>query len=352
MQHIGLAAEWMPHDATLLAWPHTDTDWAPMLSRIQGAYRSLIEAIIRFEPVVLLVPEGFDLAEHFPDRAVQTSIYPLEVPTNDTWVRDYGPISSYDEQSGAIVLHWFRFNGWGMKYAANLDNRVVPHLYRKGLFADDIFFKNEQMIVLEGGSIESDGAGTILSTGRCLSANNRNEFLDNFELEAELLQRLGMSRLIQLETRSLGGDDTDGHVDTLARFIAEDAIAYVSSPNDGSPESEWLKRMEGELRELRQLNGAPYRLYPLPYVGGQYSPEGDPMPATYANFLFVNGGLIVPTYGVDTDEHALAALQAALPHLQVVGVDARSFISQGGSLHCATMHLLKGTLRGDLVVLK
>jgi agmatine deiminase len=198
--------------------------------------------------------------------------------------------------------------------------------------------------VLEGGSIESDGKGTIMTTARCLMSPNRNPHFSREGIESELGRTLGADRFLWLETGHIDGDDTDSHIDTLARFCPDDTIIHVAcdDPSDGHfPD---IRAMVAELEGFRTMEGRPYRLIPLPWTRTVFDERGDRLPATYANFLIINGAVLVPTYDDPKDEAALRAVSTAFPGREVIGVNCLPLILQHGSLHCVTMQLPKGTI--------
>ena len=236
----------------------------------------------------------------------------------------------------------FTFNGWGMKFAADKDNLITRALYLSRAFVPETAYTNALSLVFEGGGIESDGAGTLLSTESVIVEPNRNAGVDDEALRQYLIEILGAERLLTLTNGQLEGDDTDGHIDTLARFLSPTAIAYVSCEDPKDDHYHELERMKKELEALRTKDGVPYELIPLPLPPALYDEEGERMPATYANFLFVNGALLVPTYDVATDAIALERLQAAVPDRAIVPVPSRALIYQHGSLHCATMQFPRG----------
>lgn len=341
---IRLIPEWEAQDAVIISWPHAETDWAHILDEADACYRELARAILRFEDLIILTPEVERIQQFFGEEAFAHQLRFIELPTNDTWVRDYGPLSfrlkTEEEELKAIAD--FTFNGWGMKFAADADNLVNRALYVGRYFASDIQRLNNLLLVLEGGGVESDGEGTILTTESCIFEPNRNPGFDEEELKAMLRETLGADRLLMLRHGDLEGDDTDGHIDTLARFVDTETIAYVCCDDTEDEHYHRLKRMEQELEQLTTPEGKPYRLIPLPLPSAIHEEDGHRLPATYANFLFVNGGLLVPTYAQSSDEVALSRLREALPGLEVVGVDCRTLIRQHGSLHCATMQLPQG----------
>ena len=319
-----MLAEWEHQSMVQLTWPHEGTDWAPILDEITAVYEEMAREISKREPLLIvdniLQPKG---------RSVAC------IPHNDTWARDHGFITveetSYDQKSKALVLLDFCFNGWGEKFEATLDNQINKHLYDQGLVKGH--YEDHLDFVLEGGSIESDGKGTIFTTECCLMAPHRNQPLTKEEIENRLKEWLGAERIVWLQHGSLIGDDTDGHIDTLVRICPNDTLLYTGGDKD-HPD---LAEMEKELQELRTLDGKPYRLLKLPLPRPIYD-EGDRLPATYANYLVINGAVLVPTYNQpDLDAEALRIVGEAFPDREMVGIDCRAVIKQHGSLHCCTM---------------
>ena len=333
-----LPAEWEPQDGVLLTWPHPATDWAPRLAEVEEAYVALAASIAAWEPVVIACADE-RLAGHVAGRLSRAGVarervrLPV-VPSNDTWVRDYGPITVFE--AGRPLLLDFTFDGWGGKYASRLDDSLTRRLHAEGVFGESPLLTPS--IVLEGGSIDSDGAGTVLTTRRCLLARAAPGATEA-TVGAELLPLLGAERMLWLDHGGLEGDDTDGHVDTLARFCSPDTIAYVRCPDPGDSHFTELSAMEAELRALRRGDGQPYRLVPLPWPAARHDPEGARLPVTYANFLIVNGAVLVPTYDDPADREAVERLARCFPDRVAVGVP---LVLQHGSLHCATMQIPRG----------
>ena len=235
------------------------------------------------------------------------------------------------EENGKKILLDFCFNGWGEKFPADLDNAINRHLYEQGLISGT--YENHLDFVLEGGSIESDGKGTIFTTSCCLMAPHRNQPLTQLEIEKLLMQYLGAERVVWINHGSLIGDDTDGHIDTLVRICPDDTLLYIGDDAD-HPD---LVSMEDELKTFRTLDGHPYRLLRLPLPRPIYD-DVDRLPATYANYLVVNGAVLVPTYNQpDLDQEAMNIIQQAFPDREIIGIDCRAVIKQHGSLHCCTM---------------
>ena len=304
-----MMAEWEPQSMVQLTWPHKNTDWAPMLPEITAVYEEMAREIAKREPLLIVAPEEFI--------------------SNDTWARDHGFITVEDH--GELVLLDFCFNGWGEKFEAALDNAINRHLYEQGLVRGT--YENHLDFVLEGGSIESDGKGTVFTTTCCLMAPHRNQPLTQAQIEDRLKQYLGAERIVWINHGSLIGDDTDGHIDTLVRICPDDTLLYIGADAD-HPD---LLAMEEELRTLRTIDGRPYRLLQLPLPRPIYDGD-DRLPATYANYLVINGAVLVPTYAQpDLDAEALRTIALAYPDREIVPIDCRPVIRQHGSLHCCTM---------------
>lgn len=335
---IILPAEWYPQSAIQLTWPHKDTDWAPILDEVIPCFVSIAKEVIKREKLLIVCVDEQAVREQLGEVDYSRVLF-REMETNDTWARDHGGISVFDE--GVPCVYDFVFNGWGMKFAANYDNLITRNLFAQGTFSDSVLPVNMQPFVLEGGSIESDGKGTLLTTVECLASVNRNEYLQKEELENYLKEVFGFERILWLENGYLAGDDTDSHVDTLARFCSEDTIAYVQCTEPDDEHFDELQAMEQELQAFTQANGAPYRLIALP-MADKVEWEGERLPATYANFLIMNGAVLLPFYQSPKDAVAKAALQEAFPDREIVGIDCLPLIKQHGSLHCVTMQYPEG----------
>lgn len=341
VEHTLLPAEWFPQSAVQLTWPHAGTDWAPILDEVIPCFVSIAKEIMKREKLVVVCPDALEVKEQlgvFDEERVRF----VELPTNDTWARDHGGISVFDPLG--MMVYDFVFNGWGMKFAANKDNLITRNLYQAGVFAEEIQLVNMAPFVLEGGSIESDGQGTLMATAECLLSVNRNEYLQREEIEHYLKDVFGVKRILWIENGYLAGDDTDSHVDTLARFCSEDTIAYVKCEDESDEHYDELLAMEEEIKAFQQENGDPYRLISLP-MADEIVWEGERLPATYANFLIMNGAVLLPFYNSPKDEQARKALQMAFPDREVVGINCLPLIKQHGSLHCVTMQYPEGYVR-------
>ncbi len=323
--------------AVMISWPHEGTDWAPMLVEARKCYMELARAILQAGCTLVVITPDASATRAELRPLPSRNIVVVEVPTNDTWVRDYGMLTLRLEDTP--IAADFQFNGWGLKFAANLDNCVTTRLFDR---LPNIVKADFRATVLEGGSVETDGNGTILTTSECLLSANRNNFHSKAEAEAMLSRCLGAERVLWLDNGALQGDDTDSHVDTLARFASDDTIVYVKCYRDDDTHYLGLHLMEEELREFRTTSGQPYNLVGLPLPDPCYDPEdGHRLPATYANFLITPRAVIMPTYGQErNDRMARMMLESVFaPEREVISVDCRALIRQHGSLHCATMQV-------------
>lgn len=380
-------AEWESQSAVLVAWPHADTDWAPRLAEVELTYVALVAAILRFQPVVVIVADAA-LQAHATSRLNDAGVDAacvrfVHAPYDDTWLRDSGPISlvsatghpaaarttpvrrmsepAHDESADAdsrsahpcaenstepatghpaaarFTLLDFRFTGWGGKYEASDDDRLIERLAERKLFLNS----STQSIdfALEGGAIDTDGEGSLLTTWRCL--HERHPSLSRETLTQQLAGWLRQECVLWLNHGALEGDDTDAHIDTLARFAAPDAIVFQACDDPSDSHHADLQAMADELAALRTKDGRPYRLFPLPWARPILD-AGRRLAASYANFLIINGAVLMPAYGDAADVEAAAVLAQAFPDREIVSVPCRPLIWQNGSLHCITMQLPTG----------
>ena len=334
---LRLPAEWEPQSGVMLTWPHADSDWRDSLPIVEAVFFRIATEIARRERLLVNCSDPA-MVNHIRTHLSDADIPPHNlvtaiVPSDDSWTRDHGPLTRL--RGGKPELMDFVFNGWGNKYPAQRDNAITRRLANHGVFGNTPVISTD--LVLEGGSIDTDGAGTLLTTRRCLLHPQRNPGLDRAAIEKQLHNLLGVRRVLWLEHGALEGDDTDGHIDMLARFVSPEHIVYQQCTEPAYPHHASLQAMEAELEALRQANGSPYQLTALPWPSPKFGARGDRLPASYANFLVVNGAVLLPAYQDSQDDIAAAALQAAFPTREVVQIPCLPLIQQSGSLHCVSM---------------
>jgi agmatine/peptidylarginine deiminase len=337
-----LPAEWEPQAGIMLTWPHAQSDWAEALEVVEPVFLAIASAIARREDLLVNCAAGGQAerirgtlsAQGIPEHRL---FLPL-MPSNDTWARDHGPLTV--KVNGRPRLLDFRFDGWGNKYPADKDDAINGQLATAGWLGDAPLEAVD--LVLEGGSIDSDGKGTLLTTTSCLLQAQRNPGLSRQAIETRLQTLLGVERVLWLEHGCIQGDDTDGHVDMLARFASPTTIIYqrCDEPDYGCYRA--LQAMEEELKNFRDGSGRPYCLVALPWPQPKTDTDGVRMPASYANFLLVNGAVLLPTYRDPADALAARLLQACFPDRELVAIDCLPLIQQHGSLHCVTMQFPAG----------
>jgi agmatine deiminase len=337
--------EWARHLACYLAWPHNLDTWPGKFDVIPPIYAEMVAKIARFEPVRLMVTDEKRLddvraiiqeAAHRMEDEALGPLLPIDIlhlPTNDAWVRDHGPIfvdriaNAATAGPGQIALDW-RFNSWGEKYGAfDLDD-VVP----QKLGAHYGFDVIEPGIVLEGGSIDVNGAGSVLTTESCLLNPNRNPTLSRADLEDYLRTYLGVSNVLWLGD-GIAGDDTDGHIDDLARFVAPDTIVTVLEDDPADVNYSILRDNLDRLRGMRDQDGRAFKIETLPMPPAVIH-DGTRLPASYANFYIANGGILMPTFAAPSDAVASATLTRLFPGRRVVGIPSTDLVWGLGSVHC------------------
>lgn len=335
-------AEWEPQSGVMLTWPHEDTDWADQLDQVEQLYADLAALIGRYEPVLNVCRHAAAVRARLAAAGADPDSQRFGLaPSNDTWARDHGPIGVRTDAGEPLLLD-FRFNGWGGKFTADRDDRITETLRGSGIFGETALEPVE--LVLEGGAIETDGGGSLLAVTRTLVDPRRNPGLTRDAIERILAERLGVHRFLWLEHGAISGDDTDGHIDTLVRFCAQNTLCYARCTDPTDADYAELQAMERELRALRDPDGNPYRLVPLPTPAPVLDSDGERLPAGYANFLIINGAVLVPTYDTPADAEALDTLGHLFPDRTVLPIDCRPLIRQGGSLHCISMQLMEGVL--------
>lgn len=334
-----LPAEWEPQSAILITWPHDGHDWADMLDLVEAVFTQIAQAV-SYRQNLLVVAKNEEHRRHLRQHLENAGVTPERLhiaclPSNDTWFRDYGPISVY--VAGRRELLDFTFNAWGGKYPAQSDNRITRRLHRAGFFGEAPL--RQVNFVMEGGAIESDGQGTLLAKRSCLVSPARNPDMDQNAIETLLAQQLGITHFLWLNHGYLEGDDTDGHIDTLARFCDPQTIIYMRCDDPGDSHYPELLAMEKELQAFRRSDGQAYHLFALPWPQAVYNRQGQRLPATYANFLIINQAVLVPVYDDPADTKAIALIQQCFPRHGIVPLNALPLLEQFGSVHCATMQI-------------
>jgi len=335
-------AEWETQSAVLIAWPHQTGDFSNRLATVEQSYAFIANTISQYQMLVIVCKDTVH-EQHIQGLLGGTgNIRFIHAQTNDIWVRDTAFLTV--EQDGLPTLLNFTFNGWGEKYPHDFDNALNHTLLNHTLFQatphQDIAF------ILEGGSVESDGRGTVMTTKQCLLNPNRNRGLSQQDIESQLRQHFGAERVLWIDQPNLSGDDTDAHIDTLARFCTADTIAYTSCDNENDPHYASLKNMEAQLQALRTTSDAPYQLIPLPMPQPVFDEEGQQLPANYANFLIINSAVMVPVYDDPNDAVALQRLAGCFPNHTLIATPCRPLVHQYGSLHCMTMQFPERALHG------
>ncbi len=342
-----LPAEWEAQSGVMLTWPHDRGDWAPLLARVEPVFARIAREISRREGVLIVCRDETlrrRVLQQLREAGARLDRIDTRIaPSNDSWARDHGPITVLDDHDAPRLLD-FTFNGWGGKYPADLDDAISANLARQGAFGGTP--REHIDLVLEGGSIDSDGHGRLLTTEACLLSPQRNPQLGKAAIEQALRKHLGAHDILWLKHGALAGDDTDSHIDTLARFCDPHTIAHVSCDDPADEHYAELQAMQAELQALRDANGQPYRLLPLPLPAARFNADGKRLPATYANFLIINGAVLMPAYSDPQDSVARQRLQTGFPDRAIIAIDARPLIEQFGSLHCVTMQLPAGVLDG------
>ncbi len=334
--------EWYPQDAIMVSWPNNQTDWCFNLDEAIKAYVDIIIRISEYEMVLVLCHNKEEVKKYLA-KANLANIFFIEENYNDTWARDFGPITVFDNERPKLLD--FQFNGWGNKYDATLDNAITKRLYDSSVFSKDTGYSNMLDFVLEGGSIDTDGNGTLLTTSQCLLSDQRNPKYTKRQIENKLKENLGVKNILWLNHGDIEGDDTDGHIDTLAKFCDEKTVVYASCENKGAPHFIELKKMEEELLQLTNTNNEKYGLVKLPLPEPIFNEKGNMLPATYVNFLITNEAVLVPSYRDKKDEEVKTILESIFNEKRIIMIDCVPLIQQYGSLHCITMQVPKTILK-------
>ncbi len=345
INNFRLPAEWEPQSGIQLTWPHANTDWKPYLEDITKVFVNMAKVITNEELLTVVTPETETVRKQLSKEltaAQLNNVIFYDIDSNDTWARDHAPLTLVSDDKETCILD-FKFNGWGDKFEWTKDNMITSQLNNKGAFNSG--YECDTDFVLEGGSIESDGKGSIFTTTFCLMAEHRNQPLTREEIEERLLKSLHAKRIVWLDYGQLIGDDTDGHIDTIVRLAPNDTIVYNGCDDESDEQYNDFNSLEEQLRQLKTLDGEAYNLLRLPMPDAIYD-DGERLPATYANFVITNKSVICPTYSQPIkDNIAMKVLQRAFPNHNIVGIDASVVIKQHGSLHCLTMQYPEGTLK-------
>jgi agmatine/peptidylarginine deiminase len=343
---IRFPAEWEKQSAVLIAWPHSTGDFSSRLGAVEKTYCFIAATISRYEHLIIVCRDESH-QQHIQRLLMQVSedkgdnnIHFIQAKVNDIWVRD--TVFLTVENNGYLELRNFRFNGWGEKYPYQNDNALNHNLLNSKFFQDRVYVDID--FILEGGSVESDGINTLMTTRQCLLNPNRNKGLAQHEIERQLSGHLGATRILWMDQENLSGDDTDAHIDTLARFCSADTIAYTSCEDVRDSHYAGLKNMEAQLQAFRTQSGAAYQLIPLPVPKPIYDEEGQRLPANYSNFLIINNAVMVPVYDDPNDDVALQRLAGCFPQHKIIATPCRPLVHQYGSLHCMTMQFPEGVL--------
>jgi agmatine deiminase len=323
-------AEWAPHSACWLAWPWDGSLWEDNLLPAQKEFADLCRAIAADggESLDLLVPD--DQSEMDARHALgPINVRFHRIPVGDIWLRDTAPIFVKD-RAGSLRAHCFKFNGWGEKYQLDHDDKVSARVAEASK-KQSAFFS----LVLEGGSVEVDGEGTCLTTRQCLLNPNRNPTMGESDIEDALRSGLGVEKILWLGD-GLINDHTDGHIDTIARFVAPGVVVCMEKGSEDDPNTEILAKIRSDLEAMSDARGRKLKVVTIPSPGRLLNEDGDVMPASYVNFYIGNKTVVVPTYGVANDAKAVAGIAKLFPHHKTVGLSALAILSGGGAFHCIT----------------
>lgn len=317
-------AEWEHHDATWLAWPHLAEEWGDHFDGAQRATAELVRALAAGdERVELLIPPAADPGPIDAQTFSAARLHPARY--GDTWLRDTAPV--FVTRGGELAATCFRFNGWGQKYDFPGDTEVAGQIARLAGAAE-----RRVELVCEGGAVESDGDGTLLSTRQCLLSPQRNPGRTEDEIAAVLQEAYGAERVLWLD-RGLENDHTDGHIDTLVRFVAPGKVVCMEPSGLGDPNREVLTAIRAELGRARDAQGRALEIATVPSPG-RVERAGELLAASYVNFLIGNRVVVVPTYGSEHDAEAVVTIAALFPGREVIGLDAYAVMTGGGAFHC------------------
>jgi len=326
--NVRYPAEWEPQAATWLTWPSNAQNWDSRRAEIEAFYLALIETLSQFQTVCVLTPYGWKVpagAERL--RNLPHSPRFFEIPTNDIWIRDYGPL--FVKQGPHTMAVKFEFNSWGEKFPPFVLDNAVPIALSRMLGCT----LTRCSPILEGGALEFNGDGLCITTEDCLVGARRNHQTQRKAVERSLKESCGLRSLLVLPG-GLHGDHTDGHIDNVARFVAKDRVVMASTSDASSPNYEILSENNSLIKKWLTSFYPEARVDTLPLPPQRVLDNGEVLPASYMNFIYANGALIVPTYACPEDEDALRYFRSVYPDRKVIGIDCRCVIEEGGSLHC------------------
>jgi len=328
-----MPAEWEPHEATWLSWPHNPETWPGRFDPVPAVFAEIVASLCDGEEVRILAGDGALEASArrvLAERGVdERTVRFLRIPTNDCWARDHGPIFVFDDDDRLVITDWI-FNSWGGKYGPwDLDD-VVPTRIGKELDTP----VRRLDVVLEGGSIDPNGRGTFLTTTSCLLNPNRNPRLDRTAIERLLEENLGATNVLWLG-EGIVGDDTDGHIDDLTRFVAPSTVVTVIEHDSADPNYKPLLENLRALHGMRDENGKALEIATLPMPGGVYLDE-QRLPASYANFYIGNRAVLVPVFGDPRDDEACETLARLFPDRRIVPIHCTDLVWGLGAIHCVT----------------
>ncbi|QMU60951.1 MAG: agmatine deiminase [Gammaproteobacteria bacterium] len=338
-----LAPEWARQNAVILVWPHCHSDWSNQLNEIEVTYTEMSRYIARHQKLILV---AYDLAHvlHIQETLTQQEIEQknvliIPVPTNDTWVRDYGPITVKSDSE--LKFLDFGFDAWGGKYTHDHDDAFNQQF--KFHLNNDISSQKINFI-LEGGNLEVNSKGVLLISSNCFKRRTSKLHAQFTTFERNFENWFGCNRVLWINDVALFGDDTDGHIDTLARYCGDDVVVYSASTHHSDPNNESLDSLNKQLNKIKRNDSSISELIPLPLPTPIFN-NGSQLPATYTNFLITNEYVLVPVFNDKQDTHALKTIDTLFPSREIIDIESNTLIQQFGGIHCATMQIPEGCLK-------
>ncbi len=342
-----LAPEWARQDAVILVWPHSHSDWAnsnnrSQLGAIEKTYIELCRYISRHQKLILVAynhTHQQHIQKTFSNQGINLeNVIFINIVTNDTWVRDYGPITV--ESDTELKILDFKFNAWGNKYAHENDNKFNQYFKQK---INDGFPIENIDFVLEAGNLEINDQGILLCSSSCFKRISYQQEISLSSLEHKLENWFGCNQVLWIDDVILNSDDTDGHIDTLARFCADEIITYTAVGDNSDPNNEALNSLSAQLKNMQKSQATISELVPLPSPKPIFS-DSKQLPATYANFLISNNYIFVPVFNDEQDTYALKTIDGLFPKHEIIDIESNALIQQYGGIHCATMQVPEGFL--------